>query len=381
MATVIENFPDISFIDNAQVEEVLNQMIADYSEKYKEITGAEATLGQADPIRLVMYACTMQIYQAMQYADHAGKMSFLKYSDGSFLDNLAALHGVIRLEETPAVTTLKFSIEDALQSVVAIPQGTRVTNGNDIYFSTDEYAEISAGQTNVTVKATCTASGRGGNGFAPGEVNILVETIPYITEVTNTTTTEGGSERESDEALRERIFVSPGSYSTAGPATAYEYYVRQADASITDVSVDSLEPGEVNITFTCNGNEVPSQALMDKVEAFLENNEVRPLTDHVVIEAPTTQTYNVSLTYYISRSDSNSVSTIQSAVAAAVSSYNMWQTEKLGRDINPSYLIQKVMEAGAKRVEITLPTRVVLDSTTLAVLGTSNVVYGGLEDD
>lgn len=78
MSVVTENFPDISFIDDATVEETMNQMIADYQEKYKELTGKDISLGQADPYRLIMYACTMQIYQAMQYADYAGKMSFLK---------------------------------------------------------------------------------------------------------------------------------------------------------------------------------------------------------------------------------------------------------------------------------------------------------------
>ena len=36
MSVVTENFPDISFIDDATVEETMNQMIADYQEKYKE---------------------------------------------------------------------------------------------------------------------------------------------------------------------------------------------------------------------------------------------------------------------------------------------------------------------------------------------------------
>ena len=64
-----DNFPDISFIDDATVDEVLAGMLNDYQEKYKEITGREASLAKANPYRLIMYACTMQIYQAMQYAD------------------------------------------------------------------------------------------------------------------------------------------------------------------------------------------------------------------------------------------------------------------------------------------------------------------------
>lgn len=98
-------------------------MIADYQEKYKELTGKEVSLGQADPYRLIMYACTMQIYQAMQYADYAGKMSFLKYASGDYLDNLAALRGISRRQAAAASTVLQFSIETEYPFAVAILAG------------------------------------------------------------------------------------------------------------------------------------------------------------------------------------------------------------------------------------------------------------------
>lgn len=381
MASVIENFPDISFIDNEQLEEVLNKMISDYQEKYKEITGKEISLSRADPYRLILNACALQIYQAMQYADYAGKMSFLKYANGNYLDNLAALRGAQRISAAPAECTVQFSMSAAQAFVVSIEEGTRVTNGNGVFFATQETVEIPVGSTSITVKAICTETGVRGNGFAPGELNILVETHPYVTAVTNTTTTDGGAETESDDALRDRIFVGSSAYSTAGPAAAYEYFVKKADATISDVVVYSSEPGEVDIVFTVNGNQIPSQALIDKVEDYLMDNDVRPLTDNVVVNAPSESTYNVNFTYYISKSDASAVTSIQNAVAEAVAGYNAWQTEKIGRDINPSYLIQKVMEAGAKRVEVTSPTRTVLTATTLAKLGTQTITYGGLEDD
>lgn len=59
----------------------------------------------------------------------------------------------------------------------------------------------------------------------------------------------------------------------------------------------------------------------------------------------------------------------------------MWQTEKIGRDINPSYLIQKMMEAGIKRVEVKSPVFTVLNDKTVARTGTVSVTYGGVEND
>lgn len=381
MGVVSENFPEISFIDDCTVDEVQAQMIADYHERYTELTGKKVFLAKADPYRLIMYACAMQIYQAMQYADYSGKMSFLKYANDDYLDNLAALRGVKRIEATAATTTLKFSIESALESVVAIPEGTRVTNGDFVYFATDEYAEISAGQTSVTVLATCTEAGALGNGFEAGEFTVLVNTLPYISGVENIDATSGGADEESDDNLKDRIYAAPASYSTAGSAAAYEYHVKSVDPTINDVVVDSSSPGTVDIYFTCEGGQLPKDALIEKVKDYLSDNNIRPLTDNVTVQAPNTAEYNVDFTYYISTSDKSMVASIQAEIETAVSVYNTWQTEKIGRDINPSYLIQKVMDAGAKRVTVTNPLFTVLEKSTLATLGTVTMTYGGLEDD
>lgn len=377
---VTDNFPDISFIEDATIEEVMVTMIQDYQDKYKELTGREVSLGQADPYRLIMYACAVQIYQAMQYADYAGKMSFLKYANGEYLDNLAAIRGVTRLKATPATTTLKFTIDSPLQSAVSIPAGTRATNGNNVFFATDTYTEIKVGQTTVSVSATCTDEGALGNNFAEGEINMLVTALPYITRVENTVLTFGGSDTESDDDLRDRTFEKPESYSTAGPSGAYRYFVKQVDTSISDVIVRSDNPGEVQVLFITD-NGMPSAPLIEKVKTALEDRSVRPLTDKIVVKAPGTKAYNVDLTYYISSSEKASVAAIQENVNAAVEIYNLWQTEKIGRDINPSYLTQQIMEAGAKRVSITAPVFTVLNNDVLATTGTVSVKYGGLEDD
>lgn len=383
MENITESFPDISFIDDSTIDDVLTQMINDYQTKYKELVGKEASLAKANPYRLIMYACSVQIYQAMQYADYAGKMSFLKYANGDYLDNLAALRGVKRKEATAATTVLQFSIEAAISSAVSIPAGTRATNGNGIYFATDKYAEIPAGETTVSVSATCTDEGSCGNDFSTGEVNVVVNTLPYVVSVTNTDKTSGGADREEDDAFKNRIFNVPDSYSTAGPKGAYEYFVLNADPTISNVVIDTQtnDPGTVGVYFVCENGEIPSDALIQKVSDYLNDRNVRPLTDHVIVKAPETKTYDINMTYYIPSSMKAAVSTIQSDVDTAVSIYNTWQTEKIGRDINPSYLIQKVMEAGAKRVEVASPSFTVMDNYTVARTGTVNVIYGGIEDD
>lgn len=380
MGIVTDKFPDISFIKDAKVEEVLSRMINDYQDKYKEITGKEISLAKADPYRLIIYACALQIYQAMQYADRAGKMSFLKYAKGEYLDNLCALKGIHRIESKPAVTTLEFSIKQPLESAVSIPAGTRATNGNDLFFATDKYVQIEAGETSASVNATCTIAGTCGNGFEDGEINVMVNSLPYIVYVRNATRTTGGCDLESDDSLRDRAYNVPNSYSTAGPSGAYEYYVKQVDSGIDDVVIRSDTAGEVDILITANGG-VPSEDLIKRVTEALNDRSIRPLTDNIKVKAPKQQAYDVSLTYFIGKEDQAAVSAIQSNVESAVKAYNKWQTKKIGRDINPSYLIQKIMEAGAKRVNINAPAFQMLENDTIAKAGDVTITYGGVEDD
>lgn len=381
MNSTLNNFPDISFINDLTIDELINQMINDYQDKYKEVTGKEVSLAQADPYRMIMYACAVQLYQGMQYIDRAGKQSFLKYSYGTFLDNLGALRGIQRLQATEAVTTIRFSIDSAIASAVQIPQGTRVTNGNEVYFYTNEYAEIPAGETYVDVAATCTEAGASANGFSPGEISVLVETLPYISSVSNTVETSGGSDVESDDALAERIYIASSAYSVAGPKDAYVYWTKTASSNIVDVSVTSPAPCEVDVRFILEGGELPGEALIEKVNAILQDENIRPLTDLVSVSAPDVVSYDINLTYYINESDKAAAGNIQNLVNTAVETYKTWQSSAIGRDINPSYLIGKVMTAGAKRVTVTSPVYTELTNSQIAGLGNVTISYGGIEND
>ena len=90
--------------------------------------------------------------------------------------------------------------------------------------------------------------------------------------------------------------------------------------------------------------------------------------------------YNIAFTYWIGDGDQRSAGTIQEKVTAAVQSYQSWQRH-LGRDINPTELIAKIREAGAKRVKLTAPADIVVGKTQLPKCAGQTVTYGGLEDD
>ena len=158
MISELANLPDISFIDNMTLTRLQAKMVSDFQSEYKRITKTEYALQRADPVSLCLYAAAVQIYQAMMYVDKAGKMDLLKYSYGAYLDHLAALKGLTRLEAAPATVTMRFTLSAVRPSAISIPQGTRVSDG-DLYYATTEYAEVPAGDTYIDVIATCMTAG------------------------------------------------------------------------------------------------------------------------------------------------------------------------------------------------------------------------------
>ena len=376
----LSSLPDVSFIDDATVDEILDRLMASYQEKYTELTGTAQSLPEAHPMRLVMYACAAIFEQAYQYIDRAGKLNLLKYTYGDWLDNVAAIRGITRRPASAAKVTVRFSTDTAAISAISIPQGTRVTNG-DRYFYTPEYAEIAIGNTYVDVECECTEVGTIGNGLRVGEINTLVDTLPYITGVSNTNVSDEGADIEDDDTLAVRVFLAPNSYSVAGPEGAYEYWAKNYSQNIGDVKVTSPNEGEVLLRILMADGSTPTQTFIDGLEAYLSDGDIRPLTDSVSVAAPTTVSADVDITYYINRSDQAKAAIIQNDVISAVNEYVAWQTAKIGRDLNPSDLIAKVMAAGAKRVIIHDPSYQQITNAQVVQISSVNITYGGLEDN
>ena len=381
--SAIKNTPDISFIDGKTVDDVQREMIADFEDYMTRIDGRPVTLGRASVHRAILSAAAVQIYLAMQYVDRAGKQNLLKYAYGDFLDNLALLRGVERTPATAATTTLKFTASAARASAISIPQGTRVASaGGTLYFKTVEYAEIPAGSTTVTVAAACTESGAAANSIAAGELTTIVDPVPYVSSVTNTTDAAGGAEVETDDALKERIYLAPGAYSTAGAADAYIYHAKRYSAAVGDVVVSANhDAGTVNIVFLNSDGTAPGTEMIQGLTAYLSAKTIRPLTDKVKVLAPDTVTYNIDLTYYIADAQKAVALEIQKKVQDAIESYILWQNSKIGKDINPSYLTHLIVEAGAMRVEINEPVHTAVEKTAIPQIGTKTVTYGGIEYD
>lgn len=374
-----ENIPDIC-IDG---EETLEEAVADCEalfEKYNmELYDGKVSLARCAEARMVLLVLAHRSHHTIEYSSACLKAELLPTSTGSNLDNLAPIVGVERMEAGRATTVMKFTLSAQRTSATSIPEGTQVRTGEKQYFKTVEYVEIPAGEISVEVEAIADEAGSTSDGIAIGKINVLVDPIPYIASVENTSVSSGGTDAEGDDSFTRRIHYAPSAFSVAGPGDAYEFYAESWRSDVTDKKVECENGYTIHIYFLVENGRLPTEEECRSMENYFTTIK-KPMGDLVLCHAPEEVPYDIDLTYYIAASNTKSAVTIQANVEKAVQEYEAWQ-RKIGRDIDSSELIMRVRAAGAKRPKLNglLDTKVM--GTQVAKLNSKKITYGGIEDD
>ncbi len=368
-------YPEISFV-NTDTDTLVNALV----KSYEKFTGR--TLYPADPVQKFILWIADIIIQERILIDESAKQNVPRYAQGVYLDSLAEIFkDAYRLQPQAAATTFRFYLSTALPYQLLVPIGTRVAVDGNIVFETTETLYIDAGKQSGDVSAICQQVGEIGNGFVPGQITQLVDVFPYYDRVENITISAGGAEQETDSAFYERMRESMESFSTAGPSGAYIYHAKTASPLVADVAALSPTPGVADIRVLLRDGELPTEEVLQEVQAQLSAEKVRPLCDFVQVSAPDTIPLNIDATYYIPKPSQNSAAVITADVEKAVQDYIRWQTEKMGRDINPSVLVSYMMKTGIKRVEVRQPEYTIVPESEVAALNQCSVSSGGIEDE
>lgn len=373
----LADLADVEFV-NADKDAVVAALMADYKEIVKR------SPAKGDPVRLFLLVVAESIVRMRNAINYTGKQNLLKYAEGDHLDHLGSFLDTPRLEAVEAVTTIKVTLSSARERNTEIPAGTRVSNGDRLYFALSEDGVVPAGQTEILLPASCMETGEIGNDYMAGEISTIVDPIPYVSQMTNITKTEGGSDREEDEHYRERIHEAPEKFSTAGSAGAYRYWAMTASALISDVKPYGPEesPGTVELYVLLENGGIPEEEILQKVLNAVSADEkgVRPLTDYVKALPPNIVDYDINVEYYISK-DADATAT-EKAAETAIDEYVLWQKTKLGRDINPDELLYRLKSInGVKRARILSPLFVELDDRQVAIANNVRLVMVGSEDE
>ena len=182
---------------------------------------------------------------------------------------------------------------------------------------------------------------------------------------------------ESDDRLRQRVQLSLEGHSTAGPVGSYVFHALNADAHVKDVSVMSPSPGTVQVTILSDDNQgIPTNELLDTVMQTLNADDIRPLTDQVMVQGATVITYTVDATLHLySGPDAN---VVKAAAAMALDDYVL-RHHLLDHDITLSGLYAALHQEGVQRVELHAPTAdIVVENTEAAWCSDKTLVIGGV---
>lgn len=374
-------YPDIDFVET-DTETIESSLIALYESLVQQVPGRERyKVYPASPERLFISWIASVIVQQRVLINETAKKNVPRYADGEYLDSLAELFKDLeRLPASPASAVFRFYISEAQQQSIIIPAGTRVSFDGVIMFATKENLEIKAGSLYGDIEGECTTPGTIGNNLAAGQVKDLVDIYDYYQKAENITATSGGAEEEDDASYYERMRDSMESFSTAGPMNGYIYFTKSVSAAVADVVATSTTPGVVDVRVLLQDGQQATEAVLKEIEEALNADDVRPLTDTVTVSVPETVSFDVDVTFYIAQPNAASATVIEAAARQAVKDYISWQTSKIGRDINPSYLTAKLMEAGVKRVEVRKPEYTAVEEIKVAVLGEETVLNGGIEN-
>ena len=370
----LSDLPDIDFVelDEAKIE----QKIFD---KFYACTG-RSELAKADPLRLFILFIVNVIILLLHKLNETAKLNLLKYSEGNYLDGLGALVGTTRIPASAAKAVIQIKLSAERTQETIIPAGTRISPDDNIYFATLNDVIIPAGETSAQVTAACVDTGEIGNGFAAGEINIIVDPIAYVASMVNISASAGGSDVEKDDSLRERIFTALESYSCAGSEGAYIYHAKSVNSAVIDVEPFSPSPGVVQLVVLLTGGTIPENVVTGEIQDILSAKTKRPLTDWLLVTPPEAISYDINLKYWIY--DDADPSEVSAKVWAAIDDYKLWQRTKLGRDINPDEITNRLKAiSGVKRVKIISPEFTPVAKTQVAQDNKVSVSMEGSEEE
>lgn len=364
------------FFADVQSADVENAVLT----AYERITGT--TLYPADPVRLFLESLAYTISVQNNVINMAGRQNLLAYAQGEHLDYIGMMVGTARLGASRAVAMQRFALAGPLDFDVAVPAGTRVTTSDGAArFALETGLIIPAGATEADGQVRAEQEGAAANGLVPGQIDQLVDPVAYVASTRNVGTSMLGSDVEADDRYRARIQLAPESYTCAGPIGAYRHHALRVHQDIAEAAVWSPKPGHVDVRPVMSGGELPSADVLEAVRRALSADDVRPLTDTVTVQAPELVTYDLRLTWYLSRTQEPLLDTVRGRVAAAVERYRLWQRSMPGRDILPLRLCSLLEQAGVRRVELASPGYQALKGYQLAREGEISVAFGGIEDD
>ena len=186
-----------------------------------------------------------------------------------------------------------------------------------------------------------------------------------IQEANNNVTPKIPEILEDDTSLRLRTQLAFEGLSVAGPRSAYIFHALSAHPDVADVSVVSPQPANVTVTILSrNGQGEANENLLNVVRAKLNDDDIRPIGDRVIVQSAMIQSYEIRAKLHLYRGPE--YEPIKAAALKKLTAYTK-EKHRLGRDISLSGIYAALHLEGVQRVELISPTAdIVLPSSKSA---------------
>ena len=318
-------------------DEIWEQMMLNY------VAAGGDILYPGDEKEMLLCSVLSDIVQVFAGVDNGLRMQTLRYAVGDYLDILGEQRSCPRIEATKAralvtITTNATGKTDTLEA------GTAMTADGELFYALVEDFVITGYQQTATVEVVAVRAGSAGNGLLSGVQMQLAVSNPAVNNIVSASDASGGNEREEDETYRERIREYGLASVSTGPQRQYEAAAKAVSSEIMDARAINLGAGSVGV-YVFLASDTGAAALLQAIAAALSAEDVRPLTDSVSVYQATDVSYTLNVKYSADNSSATSA-----AIAAAVSNYQEWQDNTIGRAFNPDRLMAAIYQAGATRV-------------------------------
>jgi len=258
---------------------------------------AESRLPGTDPRlrRALLYIITRAqagaIYDNYGYIDWVSKQIIPDTAEAEVLDRHASWWGVPRLAAAPATGSVDLTGTDGN----AVPAGTALQRSDGIQYTTDATVTISGGV--ATVAVTAAEGGQTTNATA-GQTLTFVSPVAGVQSSATVASAglTGGSDTESDDALRARLRQRVQQRPQGGALADYETWALEV-AGVTRVWVlpDWTGAGTVGVSFTRDDDTsiIPDASEVAAVQSYIDAR--RPVTASLTVFAPTPVAQDITI--------------------------------------------------------------------------------------
>lgn len=318
-------------------EEIWNRMTMNYVDAGGDI------LYPGDEKEMLLRSVQADIVQVFAGIDNALRMQTLRYAVGDYLDILGELRGCERVEASPATAAVTITAAETGETYT-LAAGTSMTSDGELFWLLMDDLTLSGSAQTLEAEVVAAAAGTIGNALTSGTQLSLTAKTSAVSSIVASADAYGGRNREDDDNYRERIRQHGLATVTTGPASRYEEVAILASPYVVDAKAVNGGAGRVNVYIIVEEGE-ETQTVAAEVRKAL-TGDVIPLTDYVTVSAATDIPYTLNVEYTVEGNLN-----ISSELAEAVSEYQEWQDNKIGRAYNPEKLKAALYQAGCDRVE------------------------------